>query len=121
MAAFADMALVAIEKAIAEDPECAMRLHAAVMIHGGRVVRRSFHESEAFETWRESLRAEGGQLELVRLYRKIERIAAKYKEQGDPELAEAFERLGGHIVKHLDQLAARIMEERAECSGSPKN
>jgi hypothetical protein len=121
MATFADMALVAIEKAIAEDPECALRLHAAIMVHGGRKVRRLFHESETFAEWRDARRAEGGQLELVAIYKKVVRIAQRYNELGDPELAEAFERLGHHLVKRLDQLAAKVLEDLAECSDAPKN
>lgn len=121
MATFENMALVAIEKAIAEDPECALRLHAAVMVHGGRAVRKTFNESEVFEGWRDARRAEGGQIELVAICKKVMRIAQRYNELGEPELAEAFERLGGHLVKRLDQLAAKILEDRAECSNAPKN
>ena len=121
MPVFADMAMVAIEKAIQEDPTCAIRLHAAVMVHGGPRVQAAFAESEGFEKWRENQRSIGRVDELGRLSIRLLKIVRAFEELGETSLAEEFGKLARHVAKRCDKLAAEVMVERAERSNTPFN
>lgn len=114
MPVFADMAVVAIQKAIEEDPECAPKLHAAVMLSGRKTVQKAFEEGEIFLPWRDLQRTIGSVTELYWLYERLKNIVDGFVKAEEPEIAEQFLKLKEHVVHRMRRLAAPIFARGLE-------
>lgn len=111
MSALTDLAISAVKKAIEDDPSSAVKLHAAVMLHGKDHVGKAFSESESFVGWREIQRAVGRVEELVFVTKRLAGMIDKYEARGDKELAGEFgylmEKLHARMTKIAEPLLAR--------------
>lgn len=106
MSALTDLAISAVKKAIEDDPSSAVKLHAAVMLHGKDHVGKAFSESESFVGWREIQRAVGRVEELVFITKRLAGMIDRYNARGDVSMGGEF----NHLMEKLNERMAKLAE-----------
>jgi len=114
MPLFTDLATAAIIKAIEKEPDYVAKLHAVVMLHGGKTLQKNFRESEAFREWRETQRTIGRVEELIWLGERLGRVVDRFIELEERELATEFNKFLGKISSRAKKLAAPIFAKGQE-------
>jgi hypothetical protein len=105
VSALTDLAVSAIQKAIESDPKSAVKLHAAVMLHGKDHVGKAFGESEAFVGWREIQRTVGRVEELLFVTKRLAGMVDRYNARGDVSMGAEFTHLMERLLDRAHKLA----------------
>ena len=108
MSALTDLAISAITKAIEDDPKSAVKLHAAVMLHGKEHIGKAFSESESFVEWRGIQRAVGQVEELLFITKRLAGMIDRYNARGDVSMGAEFSHLMDKLLERANKLAEPI-------------